>query len=138
MQTQSLYGFREISHTADWELEVWGPDLGSLIEQAARGMYHLAELKLSSHPRLTRKIELLFHDSETLLIDFLTELIYLTESEGLAFDEFNIQFNDDQLVALVSGAKIDSLSKEVKAATFHNLEIRKSRDILVANIVFDV
>ncbi len=138
MQTQSLYGFREISHTADWELEVWGPDLGSLIEQAARGMYHLAELKLSSHPRLTRKIELLFHDSETLLVDFLTELIYLTESEGLAFDEFNIQFNDDQLVALVSGAKIESLSKEVKAATYHNLAIRESRDFLVANIVFDV
>jgi SHS2 domain-containing protein len=138
MQPQSLVGFREISHTADWELEVWAPDLGSLLEQAARGMYHLTELKLSSHPRLTRKFEISFLEPETLLIDFLTELIYLTESEELAFDEFNFQFDGDQLIALVNGAKIDSLSKEIKAATYHNLDIRESRDGLVANIVFDV
>jgi SHS2 domain-containing protein len=138
MHPQSLFGFREVSHTADWELEVWAPDLGSLLEQAARGMYYLTGLKLSSHPRLTRKMDISFLEPETLLIDFLTELIYLTESEGLAFDEFDFRFTGDQLIALVHGAKIDSLSKEIKAATYHNLEIREFGDGLVANIVFDV
>lgn len=138
MQTHSPFGFREISHTADFELEVWAPDLGSLLEQAARGMYYLTGLELNSRPRLSRQIEISFLEPETLLIDFLTELIYLAESENLAFDEFDIQFNDDQLIALVSGAKIDSLSKEIKAATYHNLEIRDTGEGLVANIVFDV
>lgn len=138
MQSHSPFGFREISHTADIELEVWAPDLGSLLEQAARGMYYLTGLELNSRPRLSRQIEISFLEPETLLIDFLTELIYLAESENLAFDEFDFQFNDDQLIALVSGAKIDSLSKEIKAATYHNLEIRDSGEGLVANIVFDV
>jgi SHS2 domain-containing protein len=138
MQSHSPFGFREISHTADFELEVWAPDLGSLLEQAARGMYYLTGLELNSRPRLSRQIEISFLEPETLLIDFLTELIYLAESENLAFDEFDFQFNDDQLIALVSGAKIDSLSKEIKAATYHNLEIRDTGEGLVANIVFDV
>ena len=92
MQPQSLSGFRELPHTADWELEIWAPDIGALLEQAARGMYHLCEAKLYSHPRLTRRIELIIIEPEILLIDFLTELIFLTESEGLAFDEFNQSF----------------------------------------------
>jgi SHS2 domain-containing protein len=138
MRPKSHFGFREIAHTADWELEVWAPDLGTLLVQAARGMYHLAEAKLSSHPRLNRKIEFSFQEPETLLIDFLTELIFLTESEGLAFDQYELQFEGDQLIALVSGAELESISKEIKAATYHNLIIRESERGLIANIVFDV
>jgi SHS2 domain-containing protein len=138
MRPPNSFGFREIAHTADWELEIWAPDLGSLLEQAARGMYHLAGLKLSAHPRVTHKIEISFLEPEILLIDFLSELIYLTESEGLAFDQFNLQLNGNQLVALVSGARIESLSKEIKAATYHNLNIKETGDGLSANVVFDV
>lgn len=138
MHPASPYGYREISHTADWELEVWAPNLVSLLEHAARGMYHLTDLKLAPYPRVTRKLEILCVESETLLIDFLTELIYLTESERVAFDGFNLEINGDLLIAKLTGSRIESLAKEIKAATYHNLEIRKSKDGLVANIVFDV
>jgi len=138
MCSTPLYGYREISHTADWELEVWAPDLVSLLEHAARGMYHLTDLKLSLHPRLARKLEIRIGEPETLLIDFLTELIYLIESERIAFDQFNLEINGDLLIALLSGFRIESVAKEIKAATYHNLEIRETGDGLVANIVFDV
>ena len=134
----SRFGYREISHTADWELEVWSPDLASLLEQAARGMYHLTDIKLAHHPQLIRKFEIVFREPETLLIDFLTELIYLIESERIAFNDFNLQIQDDQLIALLNGSIIESFAKDIKAATYHNLEIRESGDGLVANIVFDV
>ncbi|NIW50096.1 MAG: archease, partial [Gammaproteobacteria bacterium] len=42
------------------------------------------------------------------------------------------------LHALLSGSRIKSLAKEIKAATYHNLEILESENGLVANIVFDV
>jgi SHS2 domain-containing protein len=138
MHPTSHYGYREISHTADWELEVWAPDLVSLLEHAARGMYHLTDLKITLHPRLTRKLEIPIGEPETLLIDFLTELIYLTESERIAFDRFDLAINGALLTAQLSGSRIASLAKEIKAATYHNLEIRETRDGLVANIVFDV
>jgi SHS2 domain-containing protein len=138
MQPQSLSGYREVPHTADWELEIWAPDIGTLLEQAARGMYHLCEAKMYSHPRLTRRIELIIIEPEILLIDFLTELIYLTESEGLAFDEFNLKFEGDHFIADVTGAKLESLSKEIKAVTYHNINIIETDRELKANIVFDV
>ena len=138
MQPQSPSGYREIPHTADWELEVWAPDLATLLVEAARGMYHLCEAKLVSHPRITRRIELTFNELETLLVDFLSELLFLTEFEGLGFDEFNLQIESNRLIADVNGAKLETLSKEIKAVTYHNIDIRDSGSELKANIVFDV
>ena len=138
MTSQTLSGYREVSHTADWELEVWGPDLSSLLEQAAVGMYHLSGVRLASSPRLVRRIEISFHDPEMLLIDFLTELVFLIESERLAFDEFKLQLEGDLLIAEIIGAPLASISKEVKAVTYHNLLIHATDRGLEANIVFDV
>ena len=44
-------GFREKEHTADWELDVWAPDLPALLEQAARGMYWLMGARLEEGAR---------------------------------------------------------------------------------------
>jgi SHS2 domain-containing protein len=138
MHSKSASGFREIAHTADWELEVWAPDLCRLIEQAALGMYHLTGAMLSSEPRYSRLISLKNIDPETLLIDFLNELLYLAESEGLAFDHFDLRFDGAMLKAQVIGATIESMEKEIKAATYHNLRIIETDQGLSANIVFDV
>ena len=49
---QPEFGFREHAHTADWELEVWAPDLPALLEQAAHGMYAISgrdACSLASH-----------------------------------------------------------------------------------------
>lgn len=138
MHPKSTSGFREIAHTADWELEVWATDLCSLIEQAALGMYHLTGVMLSSEPRYSRLISLQNIDPETLLIDFLNELLYLAESEGLAFEHFDLKFDGVLLKAQVIGATIESMGKEIKAATYHNLRIIETDQGLSANIVFDV
>ena len=138
MHAESASGFREIAHTADWELEVWAPDLATLLKEAARGMYHLAEAKITSQPRISHIIEFTDLEPEILLIDFLNELIFLTESEWLAFDQFDLQFKSGQMIAKVAGARIDTIGKEIKAATYHNLNIIETEAGCSANIVFDV
>jgi SHS2 domain-containing protein len=138
MTSPLLSGYREVPHTADWELQVWAPDLSTLLEQAASGMYHLAGVKLNSYPRLTRRIELSYRDPEMLLIDFLTELVYLVDTEGIAFDEFELNLEGDRLIAELTGAPLASITKEVKAVTYHNLTIRITNRGMEANIVFDV
>jgi SHS2 domain-containing protein len=131
-------GFREIAHTADWELQVWAPNLSSLLEQAARGMYVLAGTRLKTGPRLDRKIDLQTPDRESLLVEFLAELIYLGEVEGLGFDTFDLALENEALHAQLSGAPVESQIKEIKAVTYHNLAIRETERGLEANIVFDV
>lgn len=131
-------GFLEIEHTADWELKVWGPDLPSLFEQAARGMYVLKGSRLVDGPRVEREIELQAPDRESLLVAFLAELLFLEEVEGLGFDTFEIQLEGDGLSARMSGAPVASPGKDIKAVTYHNLAIRETERGFETNLVFDV
>lgn len=135
---QSLAGYQEIAHTADWELHVWAPDMSALLEQAARGAYALMAACLQSGPRQSRRFEISYQDRESLLVSFLTELLLLCELENLGFDTFDLQIEGECLIANLSGAPVESIAKEIKAVTYHNLVIRETATGLEANIVFDV
>jgi SHS2 domain-containing protein len=133
-----LAGFRELEHTADWELEAWAPDLPALLEQSARGMYALAGARLQAGPRLDRRLDLPMKDPESLLVTFLAELLFLEEQDGLAFDTFNLHIEGELLHASLGGAQLVSIDKEIKAVTYHNLAIQKTPRGLEVKIVFDV
>ncbi len=137
------FGFTEIEHTADWALKVWAPDLSLLFAQAAAGMYWLMETTLKSGPRIERSIEVEGSDPESLLVGFLSELLYLGESEGLGFHQFEVAFQEagqpaGKLHAVMVGAPIAAQKKEIKAVTYHNLEVRHTEQGVTVTIVFDV
>jgi SHS2 domain-containing protein len=141
-------GFEEIPHTADWALRVWAPDLATLFVTAAKGMNALAGITLAASPRVARSFEAAAADDESLLVAFLSELVYYAEQEYLGFDGFDIRYStvDDstsayRIAVIAQGAKIESLNKAIKAVTYHNLKISRSRlkrDLLDVEIVFDV
>lgn len=131
-------GYREIEHTADWMLEVWAPDLPSLLEQAARGMYTLSGVRLEGGDHRNIAYELDFLDPESLLVRFLGELLYYGDQESLGFDGFQIRVEGNHMDALLSGLSIRSRDKEIKAVTYHNLKIKSTKRGLEARIVFDV
>jgi len=133
-----ICGFREIEHTADWEIEVWAPDLPGLLEQAARGMYALSGVCLQLGSPVTKRFSLAGLDPESLLVKFLNELLYLSEQEGLVFDMFDLSVENNMLDAAVIGRRIESQQKEIKAVTYHNLAIQVSPQGLLVNLIFDV
>ena len=136
--SQKRSGFREHEHTADWELEVWAPDLAGLLEEAARGMYSLSGTKLKSKPRLERSIQFSAYDSETLVVTFLQELLFLGEIEGVGFDTFLLDVEDHRVSAKLTGAPIESRMKEIKAVTYHNIRVIENEEGVRVRIVFDV
>jgi SHS2 domain-containing protein len=136
---QPEFGFREHAHTADWELEVWAPDLPTLLEQAARGMYALSGLRLQVGSPQESSIALHAADVESLLVRFLTELLWVEQEQHMGFDEFSIQVEGGcDLHAELRGFTILSLDKEIKAVTYHNLAVQTTSHGLRVNIVFDV
>ncbi len=137
METPSA-GYFEIEHTADWALTVFAPDLPGLLEQAARGMTSLSGIALLPEPRGVRVLSVVGYDPEHLLVKFLTEILYFGEEDGIGFDEFVITLNDLSLTATLSGAPIASQQKEIKAVTYHNLQIQTTYRGLETTIVFDV
>ena len=135
----TVFGFRENQHTADWELEAWAPDFPSLLEQSARGMYTLSGMRLQDGSRQARTIKLHGDDAESLLVRFLTELLWLEQEEGLAFDSFSISVDEQYtLQAELGGYPISNLDKEIKAVTYHNLAVQTTEQGLRVIIVFDV
>ncbi|MFQ5615654.1 MAG: archease [Anaerolineales bacterium] len=135
---QSRTGFQEIEHTADWALNVWAPNLTELFVQAAQGMYTLSGTHLQSGPRLARSLTVDGDDSESLLVNFLSELLFFGEQDGFAFDSFDLSLGKERLHARIEGAQIASQQKEIKAVTYHNLEVRSTQRGLEVTIVFDV
>jgi protein archease len=131
-------GFQEVEHTADWALDVWAPTLEQLFEQAARGMLALTGIQLSPQAREARQLDLLAIDLESLLVNFLNELLYWGESECLAFDNFHLRIQGLHLTGRVEGAPIAEQNKEIKAVTYHNLVVRREAGVFRVRIVFDV
>ena len=132
-------GFEEISHTADWSVRVWAQELPSLFAESARAMNALAGTVIEPRPRLERMFESEGTDLESLLVAFLSELVYCQEQENLAFDTFELKFEGDQrLKAQMEGAPIASTDKAIKAVTYHNLKIEETSRGYEVIIVFDV
>ena len=138
-----MAGFREHEHTADWELEAWAEDLPGLLEQAARGMFTLSGAYLQTGPRQQRQFRIQAADAESLLVRFLSELLFISQKDGLGFDFYQLEMQDGAengllLGAMVEGAALASIDKEIKAVTYHNLAIRQEAGVLRARVVFDV
>jgi len=131
-------GFEEIVHTADWALRVWADNLEGLFAEAARGMYALSGANQAEGPKVKRTFETQAQDAESLLVAFLSELVYALEQEGVIFDEFDVQVESTKLKVEMSGAPILSLTKAIKAVTYHNLQVRPTARGYEVEIVFDV
>ena len=131
-------GYEEIPHTADWSIRVWAQDLEGLLAEFARGMNWLAGARLAEGPRVKKSFETEEPDGESLLVAFLSELVYYAEQENMGFDDFVIEIKNDTLKVEMTGAPLISLSKAIKAVTWHKLEIRKSARGVEVEIVFDV
>ena len=131
-------GYRELSHTADWQLEAWGPDLAALLEQSAHGMCEMAGVQLAPGPRQNIKFTLTAWDVEGLLVKFLGELLYWQEQFHLGFDTFDLKVSGNTLEAQLSGTPVVTIEKQIKAVTYHDLAIRKTERGLEVRVVFDV
>ena len=133
-------GFEEVEHTADWALRVRGRDLRELLLNAARGMVSLMIDDPAGLPTdIEQSIELESIDAESLLVDWLSELAYWTETEMIVFHQFDLhQVTLTFLQATVRGGRAPGLKKHIKAVTYHNLEIIKTDEGLEATVVFDV
>ena len=131
-------GFEEIPHTADWSARVWARDLPSLFQEAARAMNSLSGTVIENGPRVSKGFEMEGADLESLLVAFLSELVYYQEQENLAFDDFDLRVAGQWLKVAMQGAKIGSLDKAIKAVTYHNLKIQRNAEGFETTIVFDV
>lgn len=134
-------GFSPVEHTADIGLKLWGPAAEDLFYSGLIGLRYLVDRSVCSSRAVpeTRTIEIDSPDMESLLVDFLNELLYMINSENWIPDEIDdISITGTSLRCSIKGSDNGpDTGREIKAATYHNLEIHKNDDILSAIIYFD-
>ncbi len=139
MTDPAWVNYEEIDHTADWALKVRGRDLPALFVNAALGMMELAGVRTSDDEGLKRQIKIQAIDRESLLVDWLHEVLLALELEHLAFREMDLEITDGRkLVGTVRAVPMVSMEKPVKAVTYNELNIQESPEGLETTIVFDV
>ena len=134
-------GFEEVAHTADLEIRAWGKDLKSLFTAAAEGMFHLSGIEdyEEGFSSIREEISLNAMDFEGLLILFLEELLYRLTEDYMLFVIDKLTINDNfSLVAKLRGTQIKSYQRDIKAVTYHRLNIQETEDGYSVNIVFDI
>ncbi len=141
IQTMAKYEF--INHTADLGIRVRGLSLKELFENAARAMFDLIADLDTVETRHQMTIEIRGERLEELLADWLRDLLYRCNGDKYLLKEFKIEkINLGGLKARIRGEKLDmsrhSLKREIKAVTYHGLEIRKLNRQWQAQIIFDI
>jgi SHS2 domain-containing protein len=133
-------GFREIAHPADVALQVYGRDLSSLYRHAALGLMHLlrctAVEPLIEPPSL--RISLQATDLETLMVDWLGELLFLIERYQRCWTVHDVRI--DAPCKLTADARCSPGARprrEFKAVTYSDLGIVATTEGYETVIVFD-
>lgn len=132
--------FEEVEHTADRAVRIYGGNLQELLQNAAKGMNSLmVSERIPSSRQVKKTIALETLDAESLLVQWLSELVYWAETEMLVFHEFDIDsVSPTHVRATIYGGRANHLDKHIKAVTYHNLQILQTETGLVATVVFDV
>jgi SHS2 domain-containing protein len=137
-------GFREVDHTADRRIEAWGPDLQRLLSAAARGMYAICGPETDTSERVTREFQLDAPDRESLLVGFLSELLYRLEAESIALDAFDFDRDGSREEGAVccraSGHPVLGIDDEIKAVTWEAVFVEEDPEdgLLKGAVTFDI
>lgn len=131
-------GYEEVEHTADLALHVWGEDIFSLLDHSAKGMYHLIGVTNTQENPVEWSFKIENQSVECALVDFLNELLYLCEGKRYTFDDFQYVESKDYLEIKAKGYQFDRIQRLIKAATFHNIDIRETDSGFETTITFDV
>lgn len=138
-----LPGFRLLDHPADLGIEARGKTLSQAFEQAATGLMSVI-LDLSSVQAIVkREVTLQAPDLETLLVKWLTEILYLYDGEGFVSKQFEIcQLHDYGLQAVILGEAFAEGTHftrlDVKAVTYHQLEVEETGDGVRVRVFLDI
>lgn len=139
-----MASYEYFDHTADVGMRVAAPTVGELFEKAAEGLTHLiVPAPETVHVERWHEIELDNDDPAYLFFDWLSELMYLFESEAFIGSTFEIEMPDERHIkARIGGETFDEdrhpSGNEVKAVTYHGLSVEQTEQGWQAEVIFDI
>ena len=135
--------YETFDHTADVGIRVFGRTLDEVFVNAAYALFDQWTDLRKVRKKISREISVQGADREDLLVRWLGELLFLGESRGYLFKGFSIRRLDSTSLQAVARGEIFDPSRhrfktEIKAVTYHQVEIKEVDGKWEGKVVFDV
>jgi SHS2 domain-containing protein len=132
--------FKILEHTADLKIKAFGKNKKELFLNMLKGMSESQRAEIENENKINRKIEIQSLDLSTLLIDFLSEALYLSQvNREVYFGAKFTKFTDTEIKGELIGQKVKRFGLDIKGVTYHSLDIRQRKDgTWEATVLFDI
>ncbi|MBW1767749.1 MAG: archease [Deltaproteobacteria bacterium] len=132
-----------LDHTADLGIKIRGTDLKNLFESAGQALIHLMLRGATPGKTSSMKISVPGVDLDDLMVRWLGEILYLFEGEHLVVNSINIHdLTPYRLEATLKTVPFDpqvhEILSEIKAVTYHQIEVANKGDRWEARVIFDI
>ncbi|MBI3112381.1 MAG: archease [Ignavibacteriales bacterium] len=136
-------GYRILEHPADIGLEAHGKSLQEVFEYAGRGLMSIIVDPAGIDPIEQRFLTLAASDRENLLVQWLSEILYLYDGQDFLIADVAIEhISPTAIEAIVTGDIVDTrkhqFRMDVKAVTYHQLMVEEREDGCTARVFFDI
>jgi SHS2 domain-containing protein len=135
--------FEPFDTTGDVGLNIYGKELKDIFEQAAYGLFSFITNFENIETTITKDVQVNSDSLEELFVKWLNELIFIFETEGFIAKKITINnLTNNKISATLEGETFDEQKHSrgvlIKAATYHKLIIKKSKNGYTARVLFDI
>ena len=131
--------YKILEHISDLKIRAFGKNKKELFLNVMIGMFEGAKYE-KEEEEIKREIKVSSKDLSSLLVDFLSEILYFCETNREVYH--NIKFKkmtDKNIEGILIGKKLKRMGVQIKGVTYHNLDISQRKDgIWQAIILFDI
>lgn len=134
-------GHRQVDHTADLALELWGESEVDVLLAGAEAVIAIMTEGGEVEARAERRVVIDAVDPHDRLVQWLNEIVFAAVSDGFLFGSAEIALDGATgLAATVRGeaAAGERVVAELKSATYHELELGERGGAWQARVVIDV
>jgi SHS2 domain-containing protein len=136
--------YKYLDHTADAKFQAFGKSLEEAFENAALAVFNLIVKTEDVKPKIVKKISVQSRKKESLLYDFIEELLYLLDTEGFVLNKIeNLKIEEkDEMFHLHAKAWGDSYKHyevhgSAKSVTYNDMFIKEEKDQVTVQVVID-
>lgn len=137
--------YKFLPHTADVKFQAFGKTLGKTFENSALALKEeiISGVTVNVKGKTKEKLNAKGKDFESLLYNFLEEILYMLEAGDFLFSKvksIKIDKKKFRLNAVVLGDKASDYKfvNAVKAITYNDMFVKKMKDKWISQVVLDV
>ncbi|MBS3172447.1 archease [Candidatus Woesearchaeota archaeon] len=133
--------YKYLPHTSEAKFIAYGKNIDEVFRNSALAMFNILGETTKVKPKKELNIKIKAKSYESLLYDFLDELLFLHDTKRIfVHDVKNIKIKDFELTGTVEcdDLKNYELKSELKAITYNGMIIRKTKKGYEATVVVDI